>query len=219
VSGRSRGSGGAGRKLNAWQQRQQRDSYVKRAGQDGYRSRASYKLLQIDEKYTLLRPGAVVIDLGAAPGGWSQVARDRVGGRGTVIAVDRLAMASLGGVTIIEGDFSEEATLDAVLQAAGGPDCGVDLVLSDMAPNLSGIRMADQARSMELAELSLDLAARTLQPGGSLLVKCFEGAGIDRFRGDCRRVFRRVANHKPDASRSESREFYLIATDFKGPAG
>lgn len=210
------GSGRPGGKLNAWQQRQQRDTYVKRAGQDGYRSRASYKLLQIEEKYSLLSQGQSVIDLGAAPGGWSQVARDLVGPQGTVVAVDRLPMASLGGVTILEGDFTDDETLAGVLRAADRSEAGVDLVLSDMAPNLSGIRVADQARSMELAELTLDLARRVLRPGGAMVVKCFEGAGIDEFRRDCRAEFGRVVNHKPDASRSASREFYLVATGFSG---
>ena len=204
---------GRGRKLNAWQQRQQRDGYVKRAGRDGYRSRASYKLLQIDEKYRVLQPGTVVVDLGAAPGGWSQGARDAVGDTGKIVAVDRLPVASLGGVTVFEGDFTEDRTLERVLDETSG---GADLVLSDMAPNLSGVRVADQARSMELTELARDLATRILKPHGALVVKCFEGAGTDEFRDACRAAFRKVVNHKPDASRSSSREFYLIGLDYRG---
>ena len=202
-----------GGKLNAWQQRQQRDSYVKRAGREGYRSRASYKLLQLDGKYRLLKTGARVVDLGAAPGGWSQVARDAVGDSGKVIAVDRLPIASLGGVTFLEGDFTEQSTLGRVLAAVGD---GADLVLSDMAPNLSGVRVADQARSMELAELALDLARQVLQPGGAFVVKCFEGAGIEAFRRDCGGLFGKIASYKPDASRSASREFYLVALAYRG---
>lgn len=198
-----------GGKLNAWQLRQQRDTYVKRAVSEGYRSRASFKLIQIQDKYGLIQPGHRVVDLGAAPGGWCQVARNIVGSTGKIIAVDRLPMEGLAGIEFIEGDFAEQETVDRLLATLGGE--GADLVFSDMAPNFSGVKVSDQARSLELAELTLELAEQVLSPDGAMVVKCFEGAGIEGYRRRCRESFQKVSNYKPPASRKESREFYLVA--------
>jgi 23S rRNA (uridine2552-2'-O)-methyltransferase len=184
------------------------DPYVKRATAEGYRSRAAYKLQQIAEKDRLLKPGMVVVDLGAAPGGWSQVAMKAVGGGGTVIAVDLLEIAQVPGVTAIHGDFREEATLQEVVSALEGRQ--VDLVLSDMAPNLSGIAAADQARSIALAEAALDFALKHLKPHGNFLVKTFQGAGYDELVATMRRSFVELHTRKPDASRSRSSEVYLV---------
>ena len=192
-----------------WLQEHFDDAYVRRAQTDGFRSRAVYKLQEIDRKAGLLRAGATVVDLGAAPGSWSQYARDRVGDHGRVVAVDVLAMDSLAGVTVLQADFTEQAALDRLeVCLAGRP---VDLVLSDMAPNLSGHMAVDQPRAMHLAELALDFAGRALRPGGDLLVKAFQGEGFDAFLGDLRRQFASVAVRKPRASRDRSREVYLLA--------
>lgn len=191
-----------------WLARQQRDPYVARARADGYRSRAVYKLIEIDRRERLLRPGMVVVDLGAAPGGFSQYAAQRVGPAGRVIALDRLIMDPLPGVEFLAGDFTEDETLRR-LEAKITE--GADLVMSDMAPNISGNRAVDQPRAMYLAELALDLAQRSLRPGGSLLVKCFQGEGIDDLRTAARRVFGEVKLRKPKASRPKSPEIYLLA--------
>lgn len=190
------------------------DLYVRRAKAEGYRSRAAYKLMELDERDHLLRPGLWVVDLGAAPGGWSQVAAARVGKAGRVVAVDVLEMAPLPGVEFILGDFSEEATLVRVARALDGH--AADLVLSDMAPNMSGMAEVDQARSLHLAELALEFCTRHLKPGGGLLVKVFQGAGFDGFVAELRRRFSRVAVRKPRSSRSRSAEVYLLATGFRG---
>ncbi len=190
-------------------QRQKKDPYVKQVRQGHYRSRAVYKLAGIDKKRRLLRSGQTVIDLGAAPGSWSQYAAERTGAKGQVIAVDILDMEPIAGVEIIQGDFTEQVTLDACLARIGGAP--VDIVISDMAPNMTGIRDADQARSMYLAELSLALAQQVLKPGGNLLLKVFQGAGLDRFRNDLNKYFQKVTVEKPDASRDESREIYILA--------
>ena len=190
------------------------DEYVKRARAEGYRSRASYKLLEIDDKFHVLKPGAVVVDLGAAPGGWSQVAAARTGERGKILALDILEMRPIQGVTVIQGDFTEEGPLQALIALAG--DSGVDLVISDMAPNLSGMKDIDQPRSMYLAELAHDFAVRVLRKDGALLVKCFEGEGINVIRQLFRSGFERVTNFKPRASRTTSREIYLLGLGFKG---
>lgn len=190
-----------------WLQRHVSDPYVRQAQAQGYRSRASFKLLEIDQRDRLLTPGATVVDLGAAPGGWSQVAAERIGPRGRVVAVDLLDMGPLPGVEFIQGDFSEQAVLDAMLALL--PD-GADLVMSDMAPNLTGVRDVDQPAALYLVELALDFAARVLNPRGALLVKCFEGAGSQELRALFGRRFGQVLVRKPDASRDRSREHYLI---------
>lgn len=187
------------------------DPYVKRAQSDGWRSRAAFKLEELDSRHHLFRPGLVVVDLGAAPGSWSQMARARLGQGGRVIAVDLLPMAPLAGVEFIQGDFREEsvaARLDAALD--GTP---VDLVLSDMAPNISGVDAVDQPRSMYLAELARDFAVGRLRKGGSFLVKLFQGSGVDAYLRELRSDFSRVSIRKPGASRSRSTEVYAFATD------
>lgn len=187
------------------------DPYVKRAQDEGLRSRAVFKLRELDEKYGLLRPGMVVVDLGAAPGGWSEVAAPRVGKDGRVIALDVLPMDSLAGVEFIEGDFTEDAALSALESALGGSR--LDLVMSDMAPNMSGVAVIDQAKSMYLAELAFEFAVEHLKPGGHFLVKVFQGEGFDAFVQRCRKAFKKVLVRKPDASRPRSREVYLLARD------
>jgi 23S rRNA (uridine2552-2'-O)-methyltransferase len=192
----------------AWMREHVTDPYVKRANAEGYRSRAAYKLQQIDARDKLLKPGMTVVDLGAAPGGWSQVASKRVGPTGRVIALDLLEIAQVPGVTVICGDFGEHATLLALAQALEGSP--VDLVLSDMAPNISGIASADQARAVGLAELAIDFASKHLKPHGNLLVKTFHGAGYEELVETLRRTFLQVYTRKPEASRSRSSEVYLL---------
>ena len=189
------------------------DEFVKRAQQEGYRSRAVYKLLEIDNKDRLLRPGMTVIDLGAAPGGWSQVARDRVGAKGCVVALDILPMDPIPEVEIVEGDFREEAVLNRLLAVLG--ERRVDLVMSDMAPNISGEKSIDQPRAMYLVELALDLARTVLNPGGDLLVKVFQGEGFDTYLKALRGSFGKVVTRKPEASRARSREVYLLARNYR----
>ena len=201
------------RTSKAWMMQHVNDPYVKRAAAEGMRSRAAYKLLQINEKDRLLKPGMVVVDLGATPGGWSQVASRLVAPSGRVIAIDLLEMTVLHGVTFIQGDFSADAGLAAVEQAlAGAP---VDIVLSDMAPNISGITQVDQARLIGLVELALEFAAKHLKPQGNFLVKLFHGAGFDDFVHAMRNVFVQVQTRKPDASRKGSREVYLLGKGLK----
>ena len=192
----------------AWMMQHVNDPYVKRATAEGMRSRAAYKLQQINEKDHLIKPGMVVVDLGAAPGGWSQVAGRLVAPAGRVIAIDLLEMQGLGGVTFIQDDFSEDSGLAAVERALAG--ASVDLVLSDMAPNISGIAQVDQARLMGLVELALDFSAKHLKPQGNFLVKVFHGAGFDEYVTAMRGVFAQVLTRKPDASRKGSREVYLL---------
>ncbi|MDX1606760.1 MAG: 23S rRNA (uridine(2552)-2'-O)-methyltransferase RlmE [Candidatus Competibacterales bacterium] len=189
------------------------DEFVKRAQREGYRSRAVYKLAEIDDKVRLLRPGMTVVDLGAAPGGWAQYCAKRLGGSGRVIALDRLALEPLDGVDFIQGDFREQPVLDALLALLDGR--AVDLVLSDMAPNTSGIKAVDQPQAMDLAELALDLARQCLAPSGDLLVKTFQGEGFDALLGELRRAFGTVTVHKPRASRARSPELYLLARNSK----
>ncbi|PTQ68109.1 23S rRNA (uridine(2552)-2'-O)-methyltransferase RlmE [Pseudomonas sp. GV071] len=190
------------------------DPYVKMAQKDGYRSRASYKLLEIQEKDRILRPGNTVIDLGAAPGGWSQVTSRVLGDKGRLIASDILEMDSIPDVTFIQGDFTEESVLAQILEAVGNNP--VDLVISDMAPNMSGVKMADQARSMYLCELALDLAGQVLRPGGDFLIKIFQGEGFDEYHKQVRAMFEKVQMRKPLSSRDRSREQYLLARGFRG---
>ncbi len=185
------------------------DPYVKQAQQEGFRSRAVYKLLELQERDKLFKPGMTVIDLGAAPGGWSQIVANLVGKKGRVIALDILPMDPLPGVEFILGDFSEEAVLSELLKRLG--DTKADWVISDMAPNMSGIDSVDQPRSMELAELAFDFAQQVLQPEGGFLVKTFQGEGFDLFLVALRRYFKKVTIRKPKASRDRSREVYLLA--------
>lgn len=189
------------------------DPYVKRASAEGMRSRAAYKLLQIDEKDKLIRPGMLVIDLGATPGGWSQVAGRIVAPTGRVIAIDLLEMTPLPGVTFIHDDFSEASGLAALEAEIAGTQ--VDLVLSDMAPNISGIALADQSRLMVLVELALDFSIKHLKPQGNFLVKVFHGAGFEALVGAMRGAFLQVLTRKPDASRKGSREVYLLGKGLK----
>jgi 23S rRNA (uridine2552-2'-O)-methyltransferase len=194
-----------------WLDRHFKDEYVRRAQQAGYRSRAAYKLLEIQEKDRILAPGMRVVDLGAAPGSWSQVAAQLVGAGGRVVALDLLPVAPLPGVTFIQGDFREDEPLQELRSAIGNEP--VDLVLSDMAPNVSGTA-ADQPRMIYLCELALDLARQVLKPGGGLVVKIFQGEGFDGYLKELREAFRTVSSRKPRSSRSKSRELYLVAKGF-----
>jgi len=196
----------------AWMTEHVNDPYVQQAKKLGYRSRAAFKLLEIDARDHLLKPGMVVVDLGATPGGWAQVAAKKVGAKGRIIALDLLEMPPLAGVEFIQGDFTEDAVLAELESRLGG--AAVDLVISDMAPNISGIGLSDQARSMHLAELAMDFAAQRLKPTGCFLVKLFQGSGFEEFVREARRHFRQVMMRKPEASRSRSKEVYLLA---KGP--
>ena len=185
------------------------DPYVKEATRRGYRSRAAFKLLELDERDHVLEPGRVVVDLGAAPGSWSQVLRERLAGRSVIVAIDLLPMEPIPGVRFVRGDFESDEGLSALETAlAGAP---VDLVISDMSPNLSGIDVVDQARSVRLAEVALDFARTHLQPGGDLVVKVFQGAGLDQFQREVRPYFSKVYLRKPKASRDRSREHYVVA--------
>lgn len=188
------------------------DEYVTRAQQEGYRSRASYKLLEIDAKDKLLKKGMVVVDLGAAPGGWTQIAADKVGDKGMVVGLDILPMDPVPGAEVLQGDFREDEALQRLLDTLGGRP--VDLVMSDMAPNISGMKTVDQPRAMYLVELTLDLAKTVLKPGGDMLVKVFQGEGFDEFTKACRGHFRKVIIRKPAASRPRSREVYVLARNY-----
>jgi 23S rRNA (uridine2552-2'-O)-methyltransferase len=195
-----------------WLAEHANDEFVKRAVADGWRSRAVFKLAQIQESERLLRPGTRLVDLGAAPGGWSQYAARIVGGKSRIVATDILPMDAIPGVEFVQGDFREEAVVAQVLQCVGADK--VDLVLSDMAPNMSGIDAVDQPRSMHLAELALEFADQVLAPGGDLLVKLFQGAGFEQIIQDARRRYGRVVTKKPKASRTRSPEIYLLARQF-----
>lgn len=197
-----------------WLREHFNDPYVKQTQKDGYRSRASYKLLELQDKDKLIKPGMTVIDLGAAPGGWSQVASQLVGRKGRVLALDILPMDALPDVEFVQGDFTEDAALTALLERLG--DARADLVISDMAPNISGIAHVDQPKSMYLVELALDLARQTLKPNGAFVAKVFQGEGFDALFRDLKVTFARVAARKPAASRPRSREVYLVAKGFKG---
>jgi 23S rRNA (uridine2552-2'-O)-methyltransferase len=189
------------------------DSWVRRAREDGYRSRASYKLLEIQQKDNLLRPGMVVVDLGSAPGGWSQVAAKLVLPKGLVLASDILDMEPVEGVTFVQGDFTENTCFEQILALLEGR--AVDLVISDMAPNMSGMNDIDQPRAMHLVDLAVDFAGQTLKPGGALLMKVFQGEGFTELLQLLKRNFSAVVNRKPEASRSRSREVYVLAKGFK----
>ena len=193
---------------SAWLKRHVNDPYVHRAKAHGYRSRAAYKLVEIANRDGLARPGDAVVDLGAAPGGWAQALAERVGRSGRVIAVDLLEIAPIPGVTVLRGDFREETVLQRLEDALGGRK--LDLVVSDMAPNLSGVRATDQARSVHLCELALAFAREHLKPRGAFLVKAFQGTGYPEFLVAMRAVFITVASRKPGASRGDSKEMYLV---------
>jgi len=192
----------------AWMKEHVNDFFVKQAKKEGYRSRAAYKLIEIAERDRLLAPGMIVVDLGAAPGGWSQVAAEKLGGRGKVIALDLLEMAPLPGVTFIQGDFREPLVLAELKKNLGNR--APDLVISDMSPNISGISVVDKARGMHLAELALEFSAAQLNSGGNFLVKVFQGAGFEEFLRTMRASFSRVITRKPEASRGRSSEIYLL---------
>jgi len=197
-----------------WLNEHVNDPYVKQAQKDGYRSRSSYKLIQLNEKDRLIRPGMLVVDLGSAPGGWSQVAARLVGAKGRVLATDILPMEPLKNVDFIQGDFTEESVLKQVFDWLG--DNKPDVVLSDIAPNISGIDSADQASSIYLVELALDMARQVLKPKGDFVAKVFQGAGSEEFLKDLRTSFEKVLIRKPAASRSRSREVYMVAKGFEG---
>ena len=202
------------RTSNAWLREHVNDPYVQRAKAEGYRSRASFKLMEIDDRDRLIRPGEVVVDLGATPGGWSQVVAKRQKGNGRVIALDLLEMDPMHGVDFIQGDFREEGVLNTLESMLAGAKVG--LVLSDMAPNISGVVVSDQARVMHLAELGLDFSRSWLKPDGAFLVKVFQGYGYEDFVKEMRKVFLVVSTRKPDASRDRSPEVYLLGRGLKG---
>lgn len=212
--GRSKSSG-------RWLQEHFSDRYVKESQKQGYRSRASFKLLELNQKDRLFRPGMTVVDLGAAPGGWSQVAANAVGVTGRVIASDILPMDNLEGVQFIQGDFTEDPVFQALVECLGG--ASADVVISDMAPNMSGIAQVDQTKSMLLAELALDMACKILKPEGSFVCKAFHGEGFDDWMKTCKSTFKKTWTRKPDASRARSREVYVVAqvlrANEQSPAG
>ncbi len=199
------------------------DEYVRRAQQDGYRSRAIYKLIEIDKKDQLIKPGMTVVDLGAAPGGWSEYCVKKLGKKGTIIALDILPMEPIKGVTIIEGDFRENSVFDELMAVmasdvitSANKSGKADLVISDMAPNISGMDSVDMPRAYYLCELALDLARQALKPGGGLLVKLFQGEGFEEYSKELKASFSKVIMRKPKASRPRSREIYALATGFLG---
>ena len=200
-------------KNRTWIKQHVKDPYVVQSQRDGYRSRASYKLLEIIEKARLIKPGMTVVDLGSAPGGWSQVAAKKVGHQGSVVAVDILPMNPVAGVDFIQGDFTEEEILAELLKTIGNKP--VDLVISDMAPNLTGMKAVDQPAMIYLAELAVDLVQQVMTDDGIFIAKLFQGEGFDEFVRNTRTVFNVVSLKKPDASRSKSREVYLVAKGLK----
>jgi 23S rRNA (uridine2552-2'-O)-methyltransferase len=202
---------GRSKTSKAWMHEHVTDAYVRQARREGYRARAAYKLKELAVQDRLIRPGMLIVDLGAAPGGWAQVAAELAGPQGRVIAVDILEMAPVAGVQFIRGDFGEDEVLSAVVAALAGRKA--DLVLSDMAPNISGIPLVDQARSVRLGELALEFACKCLKPGGNLLVKTFQGEAFEQFRAALKRQFRQVLTRKPDASRGRSKEIYLLGKE------
>jgi 23S rRNA (uridine2552-2'-O)-methyltransferase len=204
----------ASKSSDQWLKEHFSDPYVKQAQKAGYRSRAVYKLMEIDDRDHLLRPGMVVVDLGAAPGGWSQIASNRVGKNGTVVALDLLPIEPIPNVMILQGDFSSEETLNQLLAVLPG---AVDVILSDMAPNMSGHDSVDVPRAMYLSELALDFAMAHLKPDGAMLMKIFQGEGFQEFYALLKRQFKTTTIRKPKASRGRSREIYVLAKGFKGP--
>jgi 23S rRNA (uridine2552-2'-O)-methyltransferase len=197
-----------------WLLRHVNDPYVKQAQKDGYRARSAYKLIELNEKDRLIRPGMRILDLGSAPGGWSQVAGKLVGARGRVLATDILPMDALPNVDFIQGDFTEDVIVQKLLDWLGGAK--FDLIISDIAPNTTGIDSADAAKSIYLLELALDVARRTLKSHADFIAKMFQGSGSDQFLKELRTHFGKVLVRKPAASRKESREVYVVAKDFKG---
>lgn len=197
-----------------WLQEHVNDPYVKQAQKDGYRARSSYKLIELNEKDRLIRPGMLILDLGSAPGGWSQVASKLVGDKGRVLATDILPMDAIKNVDFIQGDFTDEAVFNQILEALNGAK--PDLVISDIAPNITGIDSADQGTSIYLVELALDMVRRVLKPKGNFVVKVFQGTGSDAYLKDVRSSFEKVSVRKPKASRPRSREVYVVAKGFKG---
>jgi 23S rRNA (uridine2552-2'-O)-methyltransferase len=199
---------------NEWLRRHVNDPYVKQAQLDGYRSRSAYKLVELNDKDRLIRPGMKVLDLGSAPGGWSQVAGKLVGSKGRVLATDILPMGSLANVDFIQGDFTDEAIVAQIHEWLDGGK--FDLIVSDIAPNITGIDSADQASSMYFLELALDTVRQTLKPGATFVAKMFQGAGSDEYLKELRKSFERVLIRKPAASRPKSREVYIVAKGFRG---
>lgn len=195
-----------------WLDEHFKDKYVKDISDSGYRSRASYKLLEMQKKDSFMRPGMTIVDLGAAPGGWSQIALSVVGAKGKILATDILPMEPITGVDFIQGDFSNEEVFDDLVLRIG--DSPVDLVISDMAPNISGISAIDQPRCIYLAELALEFARSILKPGAYFLVKVFQGEGTDAYKALILRHFQKVKIRKPNASRARSKEFYFLAEGF-----
>lgn len=204
---------GPRRSSGSWRDRQERDPYVQKARKEGWRSRAVFKLEEIDRKERLLRPDMIVVDLGAAPGGWSQFVSERLKGRARIVAIDLLPMDALPDVRILTADFTEDSALEALMEALDGRS--VDLVMSDMAPNISGTKAVDQPRSMYLAELALDFSGRVLGKNGAFVCKLFQGEGFDAFVRDARQRFEKVRVIKPAASRSGSSEVYLVARNYR----
>jgi 23S rRNA (uridine2552-2'-O)-methyltransferase len=200
------------RSSSSWRERQEKDPYVKRARKEGWRSRAVFKLEQIDQKERLLKPGMVCVDLGSAPGSWSQYITGKLNGKARIVAVDLLAMDALPDVEFVQGDFLDDEVFGQMLELVG--NAGADLVMSDMAPNISGTKAVDQPRSMYLVELALDMARKVLKPGGGFVCKVFQGEGFDEFVRESRNSFERVRVIKPEASRAGSREVYLVARNF-----
>ena len=198
----------------AWLKEHFDDDYVMRAKREGYRSRACYKLLEMQEKDKLIKPGMTVVDLGSAPGGWSQVAAELVGEKGRVVASDILPMDSLAGVDFVQGDFTEDEVLEQILTLVNQQP--VDLVISDMAPNMSGMAAVDQPKSMYLVELAVDLSRQVLKPNGVFLTKVFQGEGFEQLMAELKREFKTVLTRKPKASRPRSREVYLLAKGYRG---
>jgi 23S rRNA (uridine2552-2'-O)-methyltransferase len=190
------------------------DVWVRKSREDGYRSRASYKLIELDDKDQLFRPGQLVVDLGAAPGGWSQVAVERVGDNGVVVASDILPMDAIAGVDFVQGDFTEQSVFEELLAVLG--DRKADVVISDMAPNMSGMAAVDIPKAMGLVELALDMAQHVLKPGGTFVAKVFQGEGFDQLLRDMRGSFSKVVSRKPDSSRARSREIYQVCKGFRG---
>ena len=205
---------GRSKSSHRWLREHFNDHYVKQSQKEGYRSRASYKLQELQQKDRLFKPGMTVVDLGAAPGGWSQVAMELVGHNGRVLASDILPMDPLAGVEFVQGDFTEESVLGELLERLG--EDKADLVISDMAPNMSGVRAVDQPAAMYLVELAVDMARQVLKPGGAFVAKVFQGEGFDELIRDLRGSYNSVVTRKPGASRPRSREVYIVARGFKG---
>ncbi|MEO8063086.1 MAG: SAM-dependent methyltransferase [Pseudomonadota bacterium] len=199
---------------NEWLRRHVNDPFVKQAQIDGYRSRSAYKLIELNEKDRLIKPGMRVMDLGSAPGGWSQVAGKLVGKKGRVLATDILPMDPVGNTDFIQGDFTDQKVVDQLLAWLGSEK--FDLIISDIAPNITGIDSADQAGSMYFLELALDTVNKTLKPGANFAAKMFQGSGSDQYVKDLRKSFEKVVIRKPAASRAQSREVYIVAKGFKG---